>query len=258
MFDPIAHGKLMSTVRPELWRHDGARRRPDRSGLRVDTEHECSPSSRRTRWSGSTRLPSKSRSTSRPSMPKTVLVGLAETAVKESTHRVERAVVNSGYHAADRPRRHQPRPRRPQEGRQRLRPADRPGLLLGSGQVVVERPGNFAVVGELALTGETRPIKGVLAMALQPRSRRVATGCSSRPPTPPRPPSSRDQRLPDRQPRRGGRVSLRPARHGPSSRRPRRGLPPASHTRGRLLDVKGQDYAKRALLIAAARRSITF
>ena len=31
------------------------------------------------------------------SMPKTVLVGLAETAVKESTHRVERAIVNSGY-----------------------------------------------------------------------------------------------------------------------------------------------------------------
>jgi magnesium chelatase family protein len=31
------------------------------------------------------------------SMPKTVLVGLAEVAVKESTHRVERALVNSGY-----------------------------------------------------------------------------------------------------------------------------------------------------------------
>ncbi len=31
------------------------------------------------------------------SMPKTVLVGLAQTAVKESTHRVERAIVKSGY-----------------------------------------------------------------------------------------------------------------------------------------------------------------
>jgi magnesium chelatase family protein len=41
------------------------------------------------------------------------------------------------------------------------------GLLLGSGQVSLDRPGSFAVVGELALTGETRPIKGVLAMALQ-------------------------------------------------------------------------------------------
>ena len=40
------------------------------------------------------------------------------------------------------------------------------GLLLGSGQAAFDRPGNYAVVGELALTGETRPIKGALAMAL--------------------------------------------------------------------------------------------
>src|SRR3970282_2256385 len=30
-------------------------------------------------------------------LPKTILVGLAEAAVKESTHRVERALVKSGY-----------------------------------------------------------------------------------------------------------------------------------------------------------------
>jgi Subunit ChlI of Mg-chelatase len=33
------------------------------------------------------------------------------------------------------------------------------GLLLASGQVAFDRPGNYAIVGELALTGETRPIK---------------------------------------------------------------------------------------------------
>ena len=33
-------------------------------------------------------------------LPKTILVGLAEAAVKESTHRIERALINSGY---DRP-----------------------------------------------------------------------------------------------------------------------------------------------------------
>ncbi len=47
---------------------------------------------------------------------------------------------------------------------------DRPialGLLLASGQVAFDRPGNFAIVDELALTGETRPVKGILAMALQ-------------------------------------------------------------------------------------------
>src|SRR5271154_4776882 len=100
-------------------------------------------------------------------MPKVVLVGLAEAAVRESTHRVERAIVNSGY-------------RRPIDRVViNLAPADLKkdaggfdlpialGFLLGSGQVAFDRPGSFAVVGELALTGETRPIKGVLAMALQ-------------------------------------------------------------------------------------------
>ena len=33
-------------------------------------------------------------------LPKTILVGLPEAAVKESTHRVERAMVNSGVCAA--------------------------------------------------------------------------------------------------------------------------------------------------------------
>ncbi|MGD0044426.1 MAG: magnesium chelatase domain-containing protein, partial [Isosphaeraceae bacterium] len=101
------------------------------------------------------------------SMPKTVLVGLAEAAVKESTHRVERAIVNSGY-------------RRPVDRVViNLAPADLKkdangfdlpialGLLLASGQVAFDRPGNYAIVGELALTGETRPIKGILSMAIQ-------------------------------------------------------------------------------------------
>src|SRR4028119_2496939 len=84
-------------------------------------------------------------------MPKTILVGLTETAVRESTHRVERALVNSGY-------------RRPIDRVViNLAPADLKkdaggfglpialGLLLGSGQASFERKGNFAVVGELAL-----------------------------------------------------------------------------------------------------------
>jgi len=41
------------------------------------------------------------------------------------------------------------------------------GLLLASGQVAFDRPGNCAIVGELALTGETRPVKGILSMAIQ-------------------------------------------------------------------------------------------
>lgn len=97
---------------------------------------------------------------------KTVLVGLAEAAVKESTHRVERALINSGF-------------RRaydsvvinlaPADLRKDASGFDLPialGTLAASGQISLDRLGNYAVVGELALTGETRPIKGALAMAL--------------------------------------------------------------------------------------------
>ena len=100
------------------------------------------------------------------SMPKTVLVGLAEAAVRESTHRVERALVNSGYH---RPIDRVVINLAPADLKKDAGGFDLPialGLLLGSGQVAFDRRGHFAVVGELALTGETRPIKGVLAMAL--------------------------------------------------------------------------------------------
>ncbi len=41
------------------------------------------------------------------------------------------------------------------------------GLLMASGQVAFDRPGNFTIVGDLALTGDTRPIKGILSMAIQ-------------------------------------------------------------------------------------------
>lgn len=98
--------------------------------------------------------------------PSTVLVGLAETAVRESTHRVERAIINSGYLKP---------PDRivinlaPADLRKDAGGFDLPiaiGILLASGQFSVERPGKIALVGELSLDGQTRPIKGALAMAL--------------------------------------------------------------------------------------------
>src|SRR3954452_10183821 len=79
------------------------------------------------------------------SMPKTVLVGLAQAAVRESTHRVERALVNSGYHRPiDRVRINLG----PPDLRKAAGGFDLPialGLLLGSGQAAFERPGRFAV-----------------------------------------------------------------------------------------------------------------
>jgi magnesium chelatase family protein len=102
-------------------------------------------------------------------LPKTILVGLAEAAVKESTHRVGRALVNSGY-------------TRPQDRIViNLSPADLPkdaasfdlpialGLLASSGQLDSDIFDQFAAVGELALDGTVRRIKGVLSMALSAR-----------------------------------------------------------------------------------------
>ena len=102
-------------------------------------------------------------------MPKTILVGLPEAAVRESTHRVGRAIVNSGYE-------------RPNDRVViNLAPAELPkqaasfdlamalGMLAASGQIESDKFNDFAVVGELALEGHTRPAKGVLSMAIAAR-----------------------------------------------------------------------------------------
>ncbi len=99
-------------------------------------------------------------------LPKTILVGLPEAAVKESVHRNERAIVNSGF-------------TRPQDRVViNLAPAELPkqaasfdlpitlGILAGSGQIESDRFDEFAVVGELSLEGKTRPVKGALSMAM--------------------------------------------------------------------------------------------
>jgi magnesium chelatase family protein len=184
--------------------------------------------------------------------PKTILVGLAEAAVRESTHRVERAIVNSGY-------------RRPIDRVViNLAPADLKkdaggfdlpialGLLLGSGQVALDRPGTFAIVGELALTGETRPIKGVLAMALQAAAEKrdgllvpaanaaeaaVVEGLNVIP----------IASLAEAVGFLSGQLDI-----VPQSIDLDEVFRQLSHTEEDFVDVKGQDYAKRALLIAAA------
>lgn len=100
-------------------------------------------------------------------LPKTILVGLPEAAVKESRHRVERAIVNSGFMRPD--------------GRMviNLAPAELPkqassfdlpialGLLSASGQFSSELFDRYGVVGELALEGNTRRTRGALSMAIQ-------------------------------------------------------------------------------------------
>lgn len=99
-------------------------------------------------------------------MPKTILVGLPEAAVRESTHRVERAMVNSGF---QRPADRIVINLAPAELPKQAASFDLPislGILIGSGQVTSDKLHEYAVVGELALEGHTRPSKGVLSMAI--------------------------------------------------------------------------------------------
>ncbi len=99
-------------------------------------------------------------------MPKTILVGLPEAAVRESTHRCERAMINSGY---QRPADRVVINLAPAELPKQAATFDLPislGILIGSGQITSDRLLDYAIVGELALEGHTRPAKGVLSMAL--------------------------------------------------------------------------------------------
>ncbi len=102
-------------------------------------------------------------------LPKTMLVGLPEQAVKESIHRVERAIVNSGFM---RPNDRVVINLAPAELPKQAASFDLPislGILAGSGQFQSDRFLDFAVVGELALEGHTRPVKGALSMAMAAR-----------------------------------------------------------------------------------------
>src|SRR5438445_8576190 len=111
-------------------------------------------------------LPVEAEVDASPGMPKTVLVGLPEMAVKESIHRVERALANLGY------QRHAGRTvinLAPADLRKDAGGFDLPialGLLVATGQLLPDQLKDFASVGELALDGSLRPIKGALSMAL--------------------------------------------------------------------------------------------
>jgi magnesium chelatase family protein len=99
-------------------------------------------------------------------LPKIVLVGLPEQAVRESTHRVERAMVNAGF---QRPHDRIVINLAPAELPKQAASFDLPislGMLVGSNQLLSDRLNDYAVVGELSLEGQTRGVKGALSMAI--------------------------------------------------------------------------------------------
>ncbi|MEQ1827294.1 MAG: YifB family Mg chelatase-like AAA ATPase [Pirellula sp.] len=99
-------------------------------------------------------------------LPKTVIVGLPEQAVRESIHRIERALVNCCF-------------TRPHDRVViNLAPADLPkqatsfdlpiaiGILVGSNQLESDVLEQYAAVGELSLEGHMRNVKGALSIAI--------------------------------------------------------------------------------------------
>lgn len=99
-------------------------------------------------------------------LPSLTMVGLPETAVRESKERVRSALLNSGFEFPTR------------RITINLAPADLPkqggrydlaialSILVASGQLEAQRTAPFEFIGELALTGDLRPVTGILPSTL--------------------------------------------------------------------------------------------
>lgn len=185
-------------------------------------------------------------------LPKTVLVGLPELVVRESIHRIERALVNLGYRL--------PTGRTiinlaPADLRKDAGAFDPPialGMLVATGQIAADKLDGFASVGELALDGSVRPVAGALSMAMEARARgekRLIV-----------PAANAREAAVVREVEVYGVGSLADAVGivvGAAGFEPL--SPTADEVEGQLnrydidfADVKGQEFAKRALVVAAA------
>ncbi len=181
-------------------------------------------------------------------LPSLSIVGLPEMAVRESKDRVRGALLNARFKFPN------------QRITINLAPADLPkeggrfdlpialGILAASGQIPKPICHDYEFAGELALSGELRPIKGVLSLALAARE------------------AGRALIVPEQNAAEAALVEgliIHPARHllevceHLSQRTPLPDAPPlqitSPHTHAPdLAEVQGQPYAKRALEIAAA------
>src|SRR5437667_5360178 len=96
-----------------------------------------------------------------------VIVGLPDAAVKESRDRVSTALTNSGYKF---PMGRTTINLAPADVKKEGPSFDLPialGMLAASEQFISDQLENFVIVGELALTGAVRPVKGVLPIAIR-------------------------------------------------------------------------------------------
>ncbi|MBI1826255.1 MAG: YifB family Mg chelatase-like AAA ATPase [Planctomycetes bacterium] len=103
----------------------------------------------------------------------TAVVGLPDAAVKESTERVRSAMQNSGFSF---PRYKTVINLAPADLRKEGPAFDLAialGVLIGDGGILSERHNDYLIIGELALDGRVRPVRGALSAALLAREHRL-------------------------------------------------------------------------------------
>ena len=182
-------------------------------------------------------------------LPAFTVVGMPETAVRESKDRVRSALLNSHFEFPDR------------RITVNLAPADLPkgggrfdlpialGILCASGQLPGEALLNTECFGELALDGSLRGVRGLVAatLAATQAGRRVVL---------PREASGRCLQVPEAQLCcANDLLSLCAVLRGRADSEPMDATPPAPASACRdLCSVQGQPLARRALEIAAAGR----
>src|SRR5271168_277363 len=102
-----------------------------------------------------------------------VIVGLPDAAVKESRDRVSTALTNSGFKF---PMGKTTINLAPADVRKEGPSFDLPiaiGMLAANDQLMSDQLDNYIMVGELALTGQVRPVKGVLSIAWRARAEKM-------------------------------------------------------------------------------------
>ena len=181
-------------------------------------------------------------------LPSLSIVGLPETAVKESKDRVRGALLNSQFEFPAR------------RITINLAPADLPkeggrfdlaialGILAASRQIPCTELGDYEFAGELALSGELRSVPGILPMAIQTQAAGrvlVVPAENTAEAT-----LVRDVRV------LSGNQLLEITAHLTQARRLVQAVPTTPRQSGTstpdLADVRGQHHARRALEIAAA------